>query len=136
MADAFPVSTPMLEDDRQRWTETATPLLDPSGKKRYQAAVGSILYIMHATRPDIAYTIIWLSQYAFCLRTIHWEGIKRLLRYLKGTRDYALTLGNVKANTGSGSTELLGYFDAAHMDNGNKRSTCSYLFLLQSSPIS
>ena len=92
---------------------------------------------MHATRPDLAYTIIRLSQYASSPRSIHWEGVKRLLRYLKGTRLLALALGNVN-NSGaeSLSTSLVGYFDSAHADTGSRRSTCGYIFLLHGSPIS
>ena len=76
MTDAYPASTPMLNDDKKHLDETTSPLLDEAGKKRFQAAVGSISYLMHATRPDIAYTIIRLSQYASQPRSIHWDGIK------------------------------------------------------------
>ena len=60
MVDAFSTSTPMLEDDRKRWDDKTSPALSDSKKKLYQAVVGSILYLMHATRPDLAYTIIHL----------------------------------------------------------------------------
>lgn len=144
MTDAHPVATPMLEDDRKRWDDTsssATPLLDLAGKKRFQAVIGCLLYIMHATRPDIANVTIRLSQYASGPRAIHWEGAKRVLRYLKGTRTYALTLGDVHSlrrthSVTSGATDLVGFFDAAHADNGNRKSTCGYVFLLHGSPIS
>ena len=137
MTNAHPATTPMLEDDRKRWEEKTSSLLDEEGKRRYQAAVGSILYIMHATRPDIAFTIIRLSQFASSPRLIHWEGIKRVLRYLKGTKSLALALGKVNSlSSPVSNSDLLGYFDAAHADNGNRRSTCGYIFLFHSSPIS
>ena len=98
--------------------------------------MGSILYIMHATRPDLAFTIIRLSQFASCTRTIHWEGIKRVLRYLKGTRLLTLALGNIGNNDSPLQTSLVGYFDLAHADTGSRRSTCGYLFLLNGSPVS
>ena len=130
MTQAFSSSTPMLEDDRKRWDEKESPFLDEPSKKRYQAAVGSILYIMHATLPDIAYTIIRLSQYSSCPRQVHWDGVKRVLRYLKGSKDLTLALGNVKAlrqmPNGSGyigndtHIDLVAYFDAAHADTGNR----------------
>lgn len=60
MVDAFSTSTPMLEHDRKRWDDKTSPTLSDSRKKLYQAAVGSNLYLMHATRPDLAYTIIHL----------------------------------------------------------------------------
>lgn len=138
MSDAHPAATPVLEDDRRRWSETISPLLEVDHKRRFQGAVGSILYIMHATRPDLAYTIIRLSQFASCPREVQWDGIKRVLRYL---RSHALALGNVSAlrtvsKDISTSIELLGYFDSAHADTPQLRSTYGYLFLLQGSPIS
>ena len=141
MSDAFPVTTPMLDDDKKRWDKKTSPPLDDAQQKRYQAAVGCILYIMHATRPNIAYTIIRLSQYSSNPRTIHWEGIKRLLQYLKATRLHALTLGNVEAlhkdhTSPIRKINLIGYFDAAHADTTSRRSTCGYIFLMQGSPIS
>ena len=56
LRDAFPVTTPVL-DDHKRWKDKVSPLLNDAGKKRFQTAVGSILYTMHATCPDISYTI-------------------------------------------------------------------------------
>ena len=100
MVDAHEVPTPMLEDDRKRWDESLSLFLDDTEKKRYQATVGCILYIMHATRPDLAYTIIRLSQFASCPRLIHWEAVKRVMKYIKGTRCHALALGNVSGLPG------------------------------------
>ena len=135
MNDAHDVVTPMLEDDRKRWEDNLSPLLDDKDKKRYQAAVGSVLYVMHATRPDLAYTIIRLSQFASCPRAIHWDAIKRVLKYIKGTRHYGIALGNTTLENAN-RTLLTAYFDAAHADTSSRHSTCGYVFLLHGSPIS
>lgn len=89
---------------------------------------------MHATRPDIAYAVIRLSQFAAHPRDCHWQSLKRVLPYLKGTSSAALTLGDLSANTDHDG--LVGYFDAAHADHLDMRSTCRYLFLLYGSPVS
>ena len=89
---------------------------------------------MHATRPDIAYAVIRLSQHSADPRNSHWDGLKQILRYLKATKDAVLTLGDYQ--TVSGGDQLTVYFDAAHADNANKRSTYGYLFLWHGSPVS
>lgn len=134
MESAFAVQTPVLLSDKARWYEETTPLLDKSGQQCFQALIGSLLYLMHATRPDIAYAVIRLSQFAAHPRDCHWQALKRILRYLKGTSSAALTLGDLSAHTDHEG--LVGYFDAAHADHLDMRSTCRYLFLLYGSPVS
>lgn len=132
MDSAFEVATPVLESDRLRWDKDDTELLNAKTYKMYQALIGSLLYLMHATRPDIAYAVIKLSQYSSKPRECHWTSLKRVLRYLKGTASACLVLGD----NDTGRDELIGYFDSAHADNHNRRSTCGYIFLLCGSPIS
>lgn len=132
MQNAFTVSTPVLESDKEKWGSSDSSPLDAHQKKKYQALVGSLLYLMHATRPDIAFTVIRLSQFSANPRSCHWDGLKRILRYLKGTRTASLVLGGIP----SGEDELIGYFDAAHGDCANRRSTCGYFFLWNGSPLS
>ena len=93
MLQAYDVATPMLDCDKERWKKDDLPLLDEVGKKRFQALVGSLLYLMHVTGPDIAFVIIRLSQYSAKPRSQYWDGLKRILRYLKGTKNAVLTRG-------------------------------------------
>ena len=48
------------------------------------------MYLMSCTRPDIAYSIRKLSSYTSNLGAKHWQGIMRVLKYLRFTRDYGL----------------------------------------------
>jgi hypothetical protein len=57
-----------------------------------QKAVGSILYAALGTRPDITYAITVLGRYAAQPSTLHWQAIKNLLCYLRGTSEYKLTI--------------------------------------------
>ena len=111
-----------------------TPLLDENGKKQYQRIIGCLLYLMHCTRPDLAYAVIKLSQFASAPQNHHWEDIKRILRYLRGTTNARLILG--KRNTNADDADLVGFFDAAHGDTIDRRSTGGYIFLYHGSPIS
>lgn len=137
MSNAFEVTTPMVITDREKWEDSSSDLLNDRNKKRYQALVGSLLYLMHATRPDLAYSVIRLSQYSAKPRSCHWEGLQRILRYLKRTKQATLILGTPMDGTQNDTDhELVGYFDAAHADTISRRSTCGYFFLWNGSPIS
>ena len=85
MLNAFDVQTPVLESERKRWDLDETEFLNTQLPRKYQALIGSLLYVMHGTRLDIAYPVITLSQYTSKLRVVHWHSLKRILRYLKGT---------------------------------------------------
>lgn len=59
----------------------------------YCSLVGSLVYLAVGTRLDIDYAIYQLCRYLDCYLTVHWEGVKCVVQYLKGTHDLALTLG-------------------------------------------
>jgi len=53
----------------------------------YQALVGAFNYLAHATRPDIAYAVNYLSRFNNSYDKRHWNAAKHVLRYLQGTKD-------------------------------------------------
>jgi hypothetical protein len=59
----------------------------------YQRGIGSLMYATTSTHPDIAFPIVILSQFMWNLGRIHWEVVKDVICYLKGTADLTLTLG-------------------------------------------
>lgn len=61
--------------------------------KEYQELMGRLMFLSVNTRPDIAYTLSYLSQYNNDAREIHMRGLKRVLRYLRRTIDYRLCFG-------------------------------------------
>ncbi|KAL0445171.1 UNVERIFIED_CONTAM: Retrovirus-related Pol polyprotein from transposon TNT 1-94 [Sesamum latifolium] len=54
-------------------------------KVPYSNAIGSVMYLMVYTRPDIAYAVSCLSRYMSNAGPPHWEALKWLLRYLSGS---------------------------------------------------
>ena len=54
-------------------------------QQEYAQAIGSLMYVMNCTRPDIAYAVIKLSRYASNPGPHNWKAIVRVLRYLKYT---------------------------------------------------
>ena len=83
----------------------------------YIHAVGSLMYLAIATRPDIAYTVGVLARFNSNPGPAHWNAVKHLFKYLKGTLDYKLTYG---PGSSSSSELFTTYSDA---DHGGYKST-------------
>ena len=56
----------------------------------YQNAVGALLFLVQAPRPDLVYAVSTLNQYNTCYDEMHWSLVKIVFRYLQGTKDYKL----------------------------------------------
>ena len=54
-------------------------------KVPYSSAEGSLMYAMVCTRPDIAHAVGVVSKFLENPRKEHWEAVKWILRYLRGT---------------------------------------------------
>jgi hypothetical protein len=52
----------------------------------YASIVGMLMYLADNTRPDIAYAVHQAARHTYIPRASHYVAIKRILRYLKGTR--------------------------------------------------
>lgn len=96
----------------------------------YQRAVGSLMYAMLCTRPDIAFAVSVVSRYSANPTKEHINAAKRILRYLRATIDHKLVFcGPLEA--------LMGYTDADWGgDYDTRRSTSGYVFSLGSRTIS
>ena len=93
------------------------------GKIPYTSIIGSIMYTMVVTRSDLAYAVGVVSRYISNLGWKHWEAVKHIFRYLRGTEDAQLTFG--LANL----TEVEGYTNVDYVGNSdNRKSTSCYIF--------
>ena len=98
----------------------------------YQAVVGSLLYLSTKTRPDIAFVVSSAARFCASPTNEHWTAVKRILRYLNGSRQLGLLY---KANTLS--EEIAGFSDADWAgDVGDRKSTSGYVFLLGGAAVS
>jgi hypothetical protein len=61
--------------------------------QKYQSLVGSLIYLAVCTRPDIAYTACSLGQFNSKPTRALMVAAKGVLRYLAGTKEYALQYG-------------------------------------------
>ena len=62
----------------------------PELLRSYQSIIGSLLYLMIGTRPDIAYAVIKLAQFAANPSQEHLNNAKYICCYLGGTKDYSI----------------------------------------------
>ncbi|XP_070031499.1 secreted RxLR effector protein 161-like [Nicotiana tomentosiformis] len=96
----------------------------------YSSDVGSLMYAMMCTRPDICYAVALVSRYQSNPERDHWKAVKRIFIYLKGTTDYSLYYSR-------NNLHLRGYTNADWAGDWNDRkSTSGYAFLLNGGSIS
>ncbi len=128
MSDCKPVQTPL--NSGSQLVKTADNE-EPLNQHLYQSLIGSLMYLATSTRPDIAYSVGVLARFSSRPNAAHWTAAKRVLRYLKGT----LNLGIVFKK--EMSIDCIGYSDADWAgDNGDRKSTSGYLFLIAGGPVS
>jgi hypothetical protein len=98
----------------------------------YDSAVGSLMYAQFCTHPDLAFVTGMLDRYQKNPGNPHWDGAKKALRYLQGTKDIILTYE--KSNT---PLEIVGYSDLDFTDClDTEKSTSGYISTLTNGAIS
>lgn len=125
MNDCKPASTP--EEVGLSIASDATLL---TADYPFKDLVGSLLYLVTCTRPDLAHAVGMASRTG-TPTSHHWQRLKRVLRYLKGTSSYGLHFKGGKSRI-----ELVGFADADYAnDSLTRRSTSGYVILLCGGPI-
>ena len=126
MNEAKPVSTPLgshfkLSKEQSPKTEEE---MDHMSKVPYASTIGSLMYAMVYTKPDIAHVVGVVSRFMSRPGKQHWEAIKWILRYLK-------SLSNTCLCFTSASLKLQGYVDADFASNiDGRKSTTGFVFTL------
>ncbi|KAH9649806.1 hypothetical protein KPL70_026120 [Citrus sinensis] len=96
----------------------------------YASAVGSLMFVMICTRPDIAQAVGAVNRYMANPGGEHWITVKRILRYIRGTSDVALCYGGLEFT-------VRGYVDSDFAGDLDKRkSTTGYVFTLAGAAVS
>ena len=96
----------------------------------YSRVIGSLMYLTSCTRPDIAYSVSKLSSYTSNPRAKHWQGIRRVLKYLRFTPDYGLHYTRYPV-------VLEGYSDDNWISNvKDSKSQSGYVFTFRGAVIS
>lgn len=72
----------------------------------YRSAIGSLMYLAICTQPDLAASVSELSKFRQNPKVAHWEGVRRMLRYVRGT------VGERLVYKKGAQVEVWGYSDA------------------------
>ena len=125
------VSTPLAPHLKlsSRLSPTTDEEREYMAKVPYANAVGSLMYAMMCTRPDMSA----VSRYMHDPGKGHWQAVRWILRYLQNTLDVGLTF---EQDESLGQC-IVGYCDSNYAgDLDKRRSTTSYLFTLAKAPVS
>lgn len=99
-------------------------------KVPYFSAIGSLMYVMVCTRPDISQVVSVVSKYMSCLGKVHWQAMKWILKYLCDTSNTCLEFrsnGNI----------FIGFMDSDYIEGLDKRiSLIGYVFCIVGCAIS
>ena len=112
---------------------------DPvTGTFSYASVVGMLLYLSGHSRPDIAYAVSMVARFTFAPKSSHEEALKRIGRYLLGTRNKGLILTpteelNIDAYPDADFAGLYGYEDS--LDPVCVRSRTGFVICVASCPI-
>ncbi|PKI67513.1 hypothetical protein CRG98_012097 [Punica granatum] len=132
MGNAKPVSSPLASHFKLSSKQCPTSEKEKEEMKKvpYSSAVGSLMYVMVCTMPDIAHSIGAVSRFLSNPGKEHWNAVKWILRYLRGTSKVCLHFG-------TGKPELVGNTDADMAgDIDSRKSTSGYLMTFARGAIS
>lgn len=126
MSSSKPVATPMTEGALREVLEVEGPHADT---QLYQELLGFLLFISTRTRPDICDAVGIMCRFAANPNQVHWNCLKRILRYPRGTAEYAPRLG-------ASDDVLTSYCDADWAaDRVDRKSTTGVLVQLDSTTV-
>ena len=96
----------------------------------YAEAIGSILWPAMVSRPDVAYAVGILAQFIQNPAIVHWNALKRVIVYLRTTKELWLTMG------GTESELVTGYCDADWGSQSHRHSISGYAFYMGEGTVS
>ncbi|GJR58607.1 retrotransposon protein, putative, ty1-copia subclass [Tanacetum coccineum] len=122
-------SIPMQEKLKlSRSQGASTPSeVKPMQNVPYASAVGSIMYVVRCTRPDVAFAQNITSRFQQNPGELHWTAVKNILKYLRNTKDMFLVYrGDIKREL-----KVSCYTDAGYLtDADDLKSQTGYVFVL------
>lgn len=128
MSECKPIQTPMDVNVKLQKPDCVNE--NVMNQYPYQSLIGALMYLSVTTRPDIAYSVNFLSQFNTNFNIEHWKAAKRVLRYLKGTSECGLMYERTEI-------PLFGVVDADWGNNSiDRKSYSGFAFILAGAPIS
>ncbi|GKE21242.1 hypothetical protein Tco_1432754, partial [Tanacetum coccineum] len=93
----------------------------------YAFAIGSIMYAVRCTRPDVAFAQNLCSRFQQNLGEAYWIVVKTILKYLRNTKNMVLVYGRNHGN----ELKVTCYTDVGFLiDKDDTKSQSGYVFVL------
>ena len=132
MNNCASVPTPMVTNIDELFG--AKPKDDTERKRMkrlpYRSVVGSLMYLSCHTRPEISYSVGVLARQVSDPAMVHWTAAKRILRYLRGTTQKEIIIGDNNSER-EGSSVLRAFCDSDWVgDKSDRKSTGAYWVFL------
>ncbi|KAK9933329.1 hypothetical protein M0R45_020529 [Rubus argutus] len=127
--------TPISKGDRLHKGQCPKNVLEAKSMNNvpYARLVGSLMYAQICTRPDISFAVNMLSRFQSNAGHAHWVAGKKVLRYLKKTKNHMLVYRKLDEQ----ELEVEAYTDASYKsDIDDLKSTFGYIFRLAGGAIS
>ncbi|KAL0440730.1 UNVERIFIED_CONTAM: Retrovirus-related Pol polyprotein from transposon TNT 1-94 [Sesamum radiatum] len=133
MSKAKSVSTPLpnhVKLSSEHCPKTDREIEDMA-KVPYASAIGYLMYAMLCTHPDLAHGVSQICKYMSKPGRHHWEAVKWIFRYLKGSVGHEVVFGSQQNDP-----LVVGYVDSDYAsDLNDSKSTTRYVFTLGGGPI-
>jgi hypothetical protein len=100
------------------------------GATQYQRLVGSLRYLAH-TRPDLAFSVGYVSRFMQRPTMEHQQAVKRIVRYVAGSLDHGLYYPRCH-----GEAHLVRYNDSDHVDDIDTSKSTSGILFFDKCPVS
>ena len=105
----------------------------------YQSLVGSLQYLITATRPELAYVVNYFSRFLSSSTPLHHKHLKRVLRYLIGTKHFGLKFDGLEARKIFRiyeSYKIISYSDADYYKEKDGKSITGFVTYLNGQLVS
>jgi hypothetical protein len=120
---ANPVSMPMDPNIKLQLNADGN---EGNRSNSYAKVLGELQFLVNATRPDIAFAINRLAAYTANPSLQHVGALKRILKYLAGTRNHGITYSKIQ----SSGNLFHGYADATYANVDDCKSTSGYVYIM------
>jgi hypothetical protein len=114
MDKAYPSKTPIIVRTLEKDSNPFRPHQEREevlgSEYPYLSVIEALIYLANNTRSDIAFVVNLLARFSAAPTIHHWNGVKDVLRYLRGTPDLSLFYPK-------NHLSLIGYADAGYLSD-------------------
>jgi len=126
MSDCSTKPTPMVPVANHKIPRKPLTKLDVP----YRSVVGYLQYLVTCTRLDLAHSVGYVACFQAAPQPLHWKLVKRILKYLKGTKSMGIWFTSTKSEI-----KLDAFADADFAAEVTRKSTTGYLIRMYGMPV-